>query len=481
MRYFFLSAVFCIVLNIAKAQDNRKPNVIIILMDDMGYGDTEPYGMTGIATPNFNLLAKEGMRFTHFNAAQPICTASRAAILTGCYPNRIGLAGALLPESRIALNLHEQTIASILKDDGYQTAIFGKWHLGNHPPYFPIHYGFDTFFGIPYSHDIWPLDYDGNRITDTSNMRGKWPVLPLISQDNVVDSITNLDGASHLTGMLTGKAVQFIKANKSKPFFLYLAHPMPHVPIVASKNFKGKSGDMGTFGDVIMELDWSLGQIMKTLDDEHLAENTLLIVTSDNGPWLNFGENAGSSGGFREGKATSWDGGTRVPCMMRWPGKIEAGSVNSKLMVNIDLLPTIVAATGAKKPVNKIDGVNFLPLLLGKTDIDPRQVFYYYFGKNNLEAVRYKNWKLVLPHRSATYAPLHGKDGHPGVIGHVDVPQALYDLAHDPGERYDVQALYPKMVKTIEAFAEQAREDLGDDLTGREGKEQRQPAIATAP
>jgi len=477
LNILLLLVLFNCVIAAAQAQ---KPNVIIIMMDDMGYGDIEPYGMTGIATPNFNRLAREGMRLTHFDAAQPICSASRSALLTGCYPNRIGIYGAILPGSKLALNPAETTIASMLKTDGYKTGMLGKWHLGNHAPYFPTHYGFDSFYGIPYSHDIWPVDYDGNRITDTGNIRAGWPMLPLVSGDDVVDSVTTLTKAATLTGMFTQKAISFIKSSKGQPFFLYLAHPMPHVPLAASDKFKGKSG-LGLFGDVIMELDWSLGEILRTLDEEHLADNTLLVVTSDNGPWLNFGDNAGSSGGFREGKTTTWDGGTRVPCLMRWPGHIQAGSINSKLMVNIDLLPTIAAATGAALPTQKIDGINFLPLLTGKTDTPPREVFYYYFGKNNLEGIRYKNYKLVLPHKSATYETLHGKNGHPGSIPQVVVPQALYDLAHDPGERYDVQTLYPEVLTKMLALAEDARNDLGDDLTNREGKNKRSAAPTSLP
>lgn len=476
-HYLLFTLCMFMAINTAVAQSVKKPNVIIIMMDDMGYGDTEPYGMTGIPTPNFNRMAKEGMRFTHFNAGQPICTASRAALLTGCYPNRVGMYGAILPESKIALNPKEETIASLLKKAGYKTAMLGKWHLGNKPPYFPLHYGFDSFYGIPYSHDISPLDYDWKRITDTSKRKSHWPMLPLISGDKVVDSVMNYNDASRLTGTLTTKAVAIIKANKNRPFFLYLAHPMPHIPLAASEKFRGKSGDMGMFGDVIMELDWSLGEILKTLDAEKIAKNTIVIVVSDNGPWLHFGDNAGSAGGFREGKATTFEGGTRVPCLIRWPGKIEAGMVNSKLMLNMDLLPTIVAATGAKLPKNRIDGINFLPLWLNKTTIAPRDVFYYYAGVNSLQAVRYKNWKLVLPHRTTTYALLHGKGGHPGKLTHVEVPQSLYDLAHDPGERYDVQELYPDMVEKIKGIAEQAREDLGDDLTKRVGKNVRKAAV----
>lgn len=446
------------------------------MMDDMGYGDTEPYGMTGIATPNFNQLSKEGTRFTHFNAAEPICTASAAALLTGCYPNRLGMTGALLPGDRKALNPNEETIASLLKSKGYATAMFGKWHLGNKAPYFPLHYGFDIFHGIPYSHDIWNRDVDGKIITDKANMRSAWPPLPLLEGDRVVDSVTSMEAMSHLTGAFTERSVKFIKQNKNKPFFLYLAQPMPHVPLAASAKFKGKSG-MGTFGDVIMELDWSIGQILKTLKDEKLAGNTIVIVTSDNGPWLNYGDNAGSSGGFREGKGTTWEGGTRVPLWIRWPGKVEAGGINSQLMTNMDILPTIAAATDAKLPKKPIDGINFLPMLTGKTKTGPRETFYYYFGRNDLEGVRYKHWKLVLPHQSATYSSIHGKGGRPGFIGKTNVPMALYDLANDPGEAYDVQVLYPDMVQKILSLAEQARDDMGDDLTNRRGKNTRKPAI----
>lgn len=458
------------------AQTAKKPNVIIILMDDMGYGDTEPYGMTGIPTPNFNKLASEGIRFTHFNAGQPICTASRTALLTGCYPNRVGMYGAILPSSKIALNPKETTLAIMLKQAGYKTAMLGKWHLGNHPPYFPIHYGFDSFLGLPYSHDIWPRDKDGNRITNPKNARYTWPELTLIEGDKAIDTIKSHQDEEKFTTLFTERAVSIIKNSKGKPFFLYLAQPMPHIPLAVSDKFKGKSG-MGIFGDVIMELDWSLGQVMKALDETGQAKNTLLIVASDNGPWLNYGDNAGSSGGFREGKATTFEGGTRVPLLMRWPGKLQAGSINSHLMTNMDLLPTIAAATGATLPKNKIDGINFLPSLLAGSHTSPREVFYYYHGKDDLEAVRYKNWKLVLPHRSSSYHLLHGANGNGGKILKIDVPLALYDLAHDPGEEYDVQQLHPDIVAKIQALANEAREDLGDGLTGKVGKNVRPAAV----
>lgn len=453
-----------------------KPNVLIILMDDMGYGDTEPYGMTGIATPNFNRLCREGTRFTHYNVGQPVCTASRAALLTGCYPNRVGMWGALLPGSKIALDPKEETLASLLKRNGYVTGMLGKWHLGNKPPYWPLHYGFDSFLGLPYSHDIWPRDKDGKLITDQNNSRGHWPELTMIEGDRVVDTIKTHAQQEQLTTLFTEKAVAFIRNNQHRPWLLYLAQPMPHVPLAVSDKFRGKS-ELGLFGDVIMELDWSLGQIMKTLDETGLAKNTILIVASDNGPWLNFGNHAGSSGGFREGKGTTFEGGTRVPLLMRWPGQIQAGGVNSQLMTCMDLLPTIAAATGSSLPANRIDGLNFLPSLRTGNSQGPRETFYYYYNRNNLEGVRYKNWKLVLPHPANVYTTsLHGKDGNGGNILKQDIPMGLYDLAHDPGEAYDVQQLYPEVVQHLLKIADEARADLGDDLTGQEGKNRRPAA-----
>lgn len=475
--FFLLPAVF------TNAQSGKKnlntPNIIIINLDDMGYGDTEPYGATGYATPNFNRLAKEGMRFTHFYAAQAVCSPSRAALLTGCYPNRIGMSGgALMPFSKKALNSSEATIASLLKQAGYTTGMLGKWHLGSKAPFLPLQYGFDSYYGIPYSHDMWPIDYEGKPITDTTNWRGKeFPPLPVVEGDKEIGIISTLEHQAKWTTVLTEKAVSFIRQNKSQPFFLYLAHPLPHVPLAVSDKFKGKT-NAGLFADVITEIDWSVGSIMEALDKNGLSKNTLLIVTSDNGPWLSFGDHAGSSGGLREGKGTAWDGGTRVPCFIRWPGKVEAGSVCSQLMTNMDILPTVVAAAGAPMPEQKIDGFNFLPLLTGRSAQTPREVFYVYYDLNNLKLVRYKNWELVLPHRSQAYSQgSPGKNGKPGPTPIVDVPMALYNLTHDPGTVYDVQKQYPEIVEQILKLVEKAREDLGDELTQRKGKNVRPSAI----
>jgi arylsulfatase A-like enzyme len=474
MRSFFIST-FLLAGFVVVAQP-KKPNVIIVYMDDMGYGDTEPFGMTGISTPNFNRLASQGLRFTNFNVAQAVCSASRAALLTGTYPNRIGITGALLPQSKVALNPQEQTIGSLLKSNGYTTGILGKWHLGNRAPYFPLQYGFDSFYGLPYSHDIWPIDYQGDPLTDSTNIRSSWPPLPVIEGNKQIGTIQSLEEQTHWTTTLTERAVKFIETNKNKPFFLYLAHPLPHVPLAVADRFKGKS-ELGTFGDVMMELDWSLGEIMKAIDDQGLTKNTLLIVTSDNGPWVHFGNHAGSSGGFREGKGTPFEGGTRVPCIIRWPGIIPSGYVTGELMTNLDILPTLCAITGTKLPEKRIDGIDFSSLWMGKITKSPREVFYYYYNGNSLMAVRYKHWKLVLPHRSLSYSRGSlGKDRQPGVTKMADVSQALYDLSHDPGEVYDVQQLYPDVVREIFLHVDRAREDLGDDLTGKKPQNFRAPA-----
>ncbi len=468
--------LLALIVNHGLAQ-STKPNIIIVYMDDMGYGDIEPFGMTGLSTPNFNKLAAEGLRLTNFNVAQAVCTASRAALLTGCYPNRLGLTGALLPESKLALNPEEQTIASLLKGNGYATAIFGKWHLGNRPPFFPLRYGFDSFYGLPYSHDIWPVDYHGQLITDTGNRRSKWPPLPIIENDRQIGTITSLTQQTHWTTSITERAVSFLKGHTQAPFFLYIAHPLPHVPLAVSEKFKGKS-DLGLFGDVILELDWSLGEIMKTLDEQKLTENTILIVTSDNGPWVHFGNHAGSSGGLREGKGTPFEGGTRVPFLIRWPGHVAPGSVSGELVTNMDLLPTICALTKSNVPFKRIDGIDCSDFLVGKTKKSPREIFYYYYG-NRLMGVRYQHWKLILPHQSQSY--VHGgalgEDGVPGTLNASNtVRGGLYDLAHDPGEVYDISSLNPDVVEKIMKYVEEAREDLGDEIAGRKGNNIRHPA-----
>ena len=341
---------------------NTPPNVVIILMDDMGFGDMECYGGFPYHTPHINKLAVDGMRFTNFYVGQAVCSASRCALLTGCYPTRLGISGALMPDSKIALNPKEETLAEVLKAAGYKTGMIGKWHLGSKEPFLPLQQGFDEYLGLPYSNDMWPVDYNGKPL-DTSTFRGKYPPLPLIDGNKPIRFIKTLDDQAELTTLYTERAVSFINKNKSHPFFLYLAHTMPHVPIAASSKYKGKSG-AGLYGDVMEEVDWSVGEVLKALEKNGLSKNTFVIFTSDNGPWLTFGNHAGSTGGFREGKGTAWEGGLRVPCIMKWPGKIAAGSICNGLSATMDLMPTLVSICNAKLPAKKIDGVNILPCLL---------------------------------------------------------------------------------------------------------------------
>lgn len=449
------------------------PNIVLIYMDDMGYGDVDAYGGIDYITPNIDHLAAEGMRFTNFYAAQPICTASRAAILTGCYPNRIGIFGALHPNSKIGISDKEETIAEMLRQKGYTTAIFGKWHLGDAKKFLPLQHGFDEYVGLPYSNDMWPVNFDGTPAVSTGKY--KVPPLPLIEGNKTIGYIRNLKDQSMLTTLYTEKAIDFINRHKKKPFFLYLAHSMVHIPIAVSDKFKGKS-KQGLFGDVMMEIDWSVGEVMKALKENGLEKNTVVIFTSDNGPWLRFGKHAGSAGGLREGKGTTWEGGQREPAIIRWPGVVPAGTICNKLSSNIDILPTIAAITNAPLPKNKIDGLSILALLKGETKANPRDHLFYYFGKNNLEAVREGHWKLVLPHTyRSEEGEMPGTNGYPGKMHDAKTELALYDLRRDPGERYDVKEQNPEVVERLQKLVEEAREDLGDDLTGRPGKNRRPP------
>ncbi len=470
--------LFCAKPVVSQVNPQKNPNILLIFMDDLGYGDLNSYGGTGYQMPNIQKLASQGMKFTNFYAAQPICSASRAGILTGCYPNRIGLTGALSPDSEIGLADEEQTIPEVLKTQGYATGMVGKWHLGHQKKFLPLQHGFDEYFGIPYSNDMWPVAYNGTAVLNTTSRRYKFPKLPLINGNETIEYIIDLEDQNQLTTRFTEFATDFIEKNQSKPFFLYFAHPMPHVPLAVSDKFRGKS-EQGLYGDVMMEIDWSVGQLIKILEEYNLRDNTLIILTSDNGPWLNFGNHAGSAGGLREGKQTTWEGGLREPALFSWPKVIPSGSVNDKLASTIDLLPTISAITNADLPNQKIDGVNILPLLKNKSAKSPRSHFYYYYNKNSLQAVRMGSWKLVLPHNFQTYEDeLPGMNGLPGKRHTVQTALSLYDLRRDPGERYNVIEQYPEVVENIMVLVRDIRNDLGDDLVSQPGINKRQPGKA---
>lgn len=464
----------CPGLTVRAQTETSRPNVIIIFMDDMGYGDIGSFGASGYATPHIDQLAAEGISFTHFYAAQPICSASRAALLTGCYPNRVGIPMALAPNKGIGLAAEEETIAEVLKKKDYATAIVGKWHLGNEPPFLPTLQGFDEFYGLPYSNDMWRIDFDGQPAPPGS-AKQKYPPLALLEtkagkkEVDTVMIIDDMEDQSKLTSLYTERAIDFIRVQKDSPFFLYLAHSMVHVPLGVSSRFRGKS-EQGTFGDVMMEVDWSTGQIMETLRDLGIDKNTLIIFTSDNGPSLNFGDHAGSAGGLREGKATSWEGGMRVPCIMRWPGVIPRGTVSGKLASTLDILATLASITGTPMPERKTDGVNIFPLMKGEENANPRDHLFYYFHQNDLEAVRQGPWKLVFPHNYRSYEDVPpGSGGVKGAYNKGQTALALYNLRRDPGERYDISESHPDIVRQLQELAANARRDLGDALTGTEG------------
>jgi len=442
-------------------------NVVLINLDDSGLGDFSHKGAVGYQTPAIDRMAAEGISFTNFYTAQPISGASRSALVTGCYSNRIGLTGAPMPNSPTGLADEEETIGELLQANGYQTALVGKWHIGDTEPFLPLRHGFDEFYGLPYSHDMWP----GHALME-------FPDLPLYDGDEVVDYIDTEEKMATLTTIYTERSLDFInRCNKEgKPFFLYLAHNMPHVPLAVSDKFKGKS-EYGLYGDVMMELDWSVGEIVSELKDLGIADNTLVILTSDNGPWSNYGNHAGSSAGLREGKSTTFNGGVRVPCIFWMDGHTRPGSTCNALMSNIDLLPTIVSLTGAQMPRLKIDGVNYLPYLTGKDPEPARKYLHFYFSRNSLEAVTDGQYKLVFPHAYNSYevyAP--GMDGQGGRTARKEVTETeLYDLRQDPGERRNIYSLMPDKVRELEQAADEIRKELGDDLCGMEGSGRRQP------
>ena len=444
----------------------RPVNIVIINLDDVGYGDFSYNGALGYTTPNIDRLASDGVRFTHFLAVQPVSGASRAGLLTGCYPNRIGFHGAPGTNNPWGIHPDEMTLGELVKQKGYKTAIFGKWHLGDHHQFLPLQNGFDEYYGLPYSNDMWPYH-------PTSKAYGD---LPTIKGNEVVGYNTD---QSCFTTDYTNYAIDFIRKNREQPFLLYLAHSMPHVPLAVSDKFKGKS-EQGLYGDVMMEIDWSVGEVMKCLRELSLEENTLVVVTSDNGPWLNYGNHAGTTFGLRQGKGTTFEGGNRVPCVMYWKGVTKAGSTCNRLVSNIDLFPTVAEITGAPLPSHRIDGVSLLPLIKGNGAAQPRLHFAYYYDKNSLEAVTDGEYKLIFPHRYRDYGAYSpGNDGQPGRLKNqmLEKPE-LFDLRRDPGERYNLYDEYPEVVERLEKIAETYRDDLGDDLTYREGKHRRQPGFA---
>jgi arylsulfatase len=461
----------------------KPTNFVIILTDDQGYADLGCFGAKDLRTPNLDRMAREGMRFTDFYVGQAVCTASRAALLTGCYPNRVGLQGALNHQSKIGISAEETLLPQICRSRGYATAAYGKWHLGCQPEFMPLRRGFDDFFGTPYSNDNGPLH---------PTMRGL-PPFPLYEGEKVVEHDPD---QRFFTKRITEHAVKFIERNRERPFFLYVPHIMPHVPIHASPAFRGKSA-RGLYGDVIEELDWSVGEILSALKANGVDDHTFVIFFSDNGPFLSYGTHAGKADPLREGKLTAWDGGMRSPCIVRWPGRTPAGSVCAEPVMAIDLLPTIADLIGAPLPPKPIDGLDILPILEGRPGArTPHEALYFYAGEE-LQAVRMGDWKLHFAHDYLTPAGPTRSDGKPANFENIkptgmeesgirgiasrhgyriaNTPAALFDVRTDPGETVDLAAGHPDIVRRLEALAEKARADLGDTLTGRKGSGVRPP------
>ena len=471
MRMLFLMlAAWCSVSLSAKT-DTNPPNVVVIFMDDMAYADIGPFGAKAYPTPHLDRMAKEGRKFTDFYVTQAVCSASRAGLLTGCYNVRVGILGALGPKSTHGINSKEITLAELCKQRGYATACFGKWHLGHHKEFLPLQHGFDEYFGIPYSNDMWPY-HPGVRHLPMAERLKKWPHLPLIEGNEVINPKVTGKDQEQITTQLTERSVRFIEKNKDKPFFLYVPHPMVHVPLYVSDKFKGKSR-AGLFGDVMMEVDWSVGQILETLRKHKLDKNTLVIFTSDNGPWLSYGDHAGSARPLREGKGTMFDGGCRESALMWWPGTIPAGSECTTPAMTIDLLPTVAELIGARLPKHPIDGKSIVKLLKGTSDTSPHEAYYFYYGRQ-LQAIRMGKWKLHFPHGYRTMAGRPGGTGGiPTRYSQAKIGLALFDMEKDIGETTDVKAKHPDIVKQLQALGDKMRNELGDN--GRTGSGLRPP------
>jgi arylsulfatase A len=443
------------------------PNIVIIYTDDQGWGDIGVQGAQGFETPNLDRLAAEGTRFTSFYVAQPVCSASRAALLTGCYPNRIGIHGALGPRNTHGIHADETTLAELCQSKGYITGMFGKWHLGYQAQFLPAHHGFDESYGIPYSNDMWPWHPNYAQFSDPVEKRKRgYPDLFLFEGLDIVDPEVTAEDQMHFTQEFGDRAVSFIQKNADKPFFLYLAHPMPHVPLFTKEESVGRS-EQGRYGDVLEEIDDSVGKVMQALEEAGVADNTLVIYASDNGPWLSYGNHAGSTGPLREGKGTTFEGGVRVPCLIRLPGQIPADRVNDTPWMTIDIFPTVANLIQANLPSLPIDGKNAWPLWSGKNDSEsPQKTYFFYYRNNELQALRQGPWKLHFPHG---YRSMEGKeigaDGTPGSYDYsVKINLALYDLSRDISESLSVKTRYPELMEQLLQTADTMRAKLGDSL-----------------
>lgn len=448
---------WCMLSDHGFGQTDRQPNIIVILVDDLGYGDIGPYGATLQKTPALDRMASEGLRLTSFYSA-PVCSVARAQLLTGCYGVRVSVPGVYFPGGGQGLNPAEKTVAEYLRERGYRTACFGKWHLGDQPEFLPLQQGFDRYLGIPYSNDM-----------QRRAKGGAEPVVPLL-RDNAVDRLLRDADQSDITRLYTEEALRFIREAGDQPFFLYLPHTAVHTPIWPGSAFRGRSGN-GRFGDWVEEVDWSVGQILDELRQRHLDRRTLVLFTSDNGPWLIRGADGGSAGPLRGGKGSTWEGGVRVPTVAWWPGRIPAGGSTDRIAGTIDVLPTCVElAGGVVEAERTVDGRSLTPLLFAEAataEVSGRQEHYYFSGYN-LQAVRRGPWKLAVAVQPQTSG---------AVVDDPHVVPRLYNLATDVGEQQNVAGEHPELVRELQALAQAQVAAIG----GETATERRPAGVVAQP
>lgn len=424
------------------------PNIVVIFLDDSGWADFQPFGHPNYSTPNVERLASDGCRFNNFYVPQAVCSASRSALLSGCYPGRTKVFGAHGPRAR-GLDPSFATMGQVLQAKNYRTAVFGKWHIGDQPETRPPARGFDESCGLMYSNDMWEFHPENPQA---------YKQYPLQFWENGQVKIPRVtpEHQPMLTTWYTEHAVDFIQRSKANPFLLYVPHSMPHVPLFRSEKFKGKSG-AGVYGDVMMEIDWSVGEIMKALKVNGVEDNTLVVMTSDNGPWTSYGNHAGATP-FREAKGTGFDGGTRSACIMRYPGQIKAGSASLRTFCSIDLLPTFAYLTGAPLPKNPIDGKNVWDLIVDKPGATNPHEYYAFGTGSNFEGVISGDghWKLHVPHAYRTLIE-SGNDGKPGKFRQASIELSLFDMERDPFETVNAIEKYPEVATRMKMYAEQHR------------------------
>lgn len=434
---------------ISFGNENKQPNVVVIFLDDSGWGDFKPFGNPEYPTPNVEQLAKDGCRFDNFYVPQAICSASRSALLSGCYPGRTKVFGAHGPNAK-GLDPKYATMGEVLKKRGYTTAIFGKWHIGDQPETRPIARGYDESCGLMYSNDMWEFH------PENPEYWGKFPLKFWENGKVTIPRVTK-EHQPNLTTWYAEHAVDFINRNSKSPFYLYVPHSMPHVPLFVSDKFKGKSGK-GLYADVMMEIDWSVGQIVNALKTNGLEDNTLVIFTSDNGPWVSYGSHAGVTP-YREAKGTGFDGGTRSACIMKYPGKIKKATTSDKTLCSVDILPTVANLTGAKLPDNEIDGKNVWDLITAKPNAKNPHEYYPFSTGSNFEGVITGDghWKLHLPHKYRTLVT-PGKDGMAGKYRQAEIGLSLFDMKNDPYETTNVIEKYPEVAARLKGYAQKHKQ-----------------------